>query len=80
VWPQYTNVTDRETDNGPIARAKRFTNGRPKQNNTNKAIMTQMSSNYDIQMNSVHDTIMIEIPSNKNQKVNIRSSRKDRSY
>jgi len=30
VWPQYTNVTDRQ-DNGPIAyRANRFTNGRRK--------------------------------------------------
>jgi len=36
VWPQYTNVTDRQTgqtDNGPIAkRANRFTNGRPNAN------------------------------------------------
>jgi len=34
VWPQHTNVTDRQTDrqdNRPIAyRANRFTNGRPK--------------------------------------------------
>ena len=35
VWPQYTSVTDRQTDrqtdNGHIAyRANRFTNGRPK--------------------------------------------------
>jgi len=36
VWPQYTNVTDRQdkqtdrTDNGPIHMVNRFTNGRPK--------------------------------------------------
>ena len=41
VWPQYTNVADRQTDaqtdrrdrqtdNGPVAQANRFTNSRPK--------------------------------------------------
>jgi len=31
VWPQYTNVTDTQTDNGPTAySANRFTNGHPK--------------------------------------------------
>jgi len=30
AWPQYTNVTERQTDNGRIARGNRFTNGRPK--------------------------------------------------
>jgi len=29
VWPQYTNVTDRQTK-VPYYRANRFTNGRPK--------------------------------------------------
>ena len=30
VWPQYTNVTERQTGNGRIVRGNRFTNGRPK--------------------------------------------------
>jgi len=30
VWPQYTNVTDRQTDNGPIAWSEPFYKRSPK--------------------------------------------------
>jgi len=39
VWPEYTNVTvttDRQTDNGPIAKGETVYKRSPNNNNTNK--------------------------------------------
>ena len=57
VWPQYTNVTHRQTDrtdrtdNGPIAyRANRFTNGRPTKENQ-VVVFHQVASLHIIKLN-----------------------------